>query len=411
MKVLFIDDDAPRQFAIAAAENVFQEVSLYEAASIKKANSLLDEYSDIECIIYSKEYSEEDISQIKSRGEVPKIKNESYASVIQVLNSLPFKHPKYSNEEYFRVRTPFFWRFDTSIVDTFVGLSDVKYVKILHKDDHYNREIIEKYAKKNQAHLFIKRDDCEVFAEKYINLPYLSCTNEESTEDEVATTTIALSQEIVQKVGVTKNVIAMADSFVKTTLKSKKNINLVKLLKKARHNKNYIYDHSFFLAYVNIKVCDHIDWANEGIVEKLCLAAMFHDITIEDPEMGMLQDLDDSVLLNYSADQINEYTNHPQEICRIIKEADNFPLNIEEIVLQHHEKVDGSGFPNKISGRRISKLAAVFIMSHEFVTQLYRIGFNSRLIPNVLKEMSEKFNEGQFANLCPAFNEAFGEEE
>ncbi|HOK56743.1 MAG TPA: PAS domain S-box protein [bacterium] len=43
---------------------------------------------------------------------------------------------------------------------------------------------------------------------------------------------------------------------------------------------------------------------------------------------------------------------HPEFGAKIIKNIE-FPWNIEKIVLQHHERINGSGYPNKIGGKEI----------------------------------------------------------
>jgi putative nucleotidyltransferase with HDIG domain len=53
--------------------------------------------------------------------------------------------------------------------------------------------------------------------------------------------------------------------------------------------------------------------------------------------------------------------NHPLMGYHILKDID-FPWPIAEIVLQHHERIDGSGYPNGLKGKRIlleAKIVAV----------------------------------------------------
>jgi HD-GYP domain-containing protein (c-di-GMP phosphodiesterase class II) len=43
---------------------------------------------------------------------------------------------------------------------------------------------------------------------------------------------------------------------------------------------------------------------------------------------------------------------HPQVGCDILKEI-KFPWPVAQIVLQHHERMDGSGYPEGVSGEEI----------------------------------------------------------
>ncbi len=52
-------------------------------------------------------------------------------------------------------------------------------------------------------------------------------------------------------------------------------------------------------------------------------------------------------------DEMNIIRMHPQSGYNILKEID-FPWPVAEIVLQHHERLDGSGYPNKLLGKDIT---------------------------------------------------------
>lgn len=53
-----------------------------------------------------------------------------------------------------------------------------------------------------------------------------------------------------------------------------------------------------------------------------------------------------------SADELSIIKTHPQVAYDVLKNLD-FPWPVAETVLQHHERLDGSGYPNGISGEDI----------------------------------------------------------
>jgi putative nucleotidyltransferase with HDIG domain len=55
---------------------------------------------------------------------------------------------------------------------------------------------------------------------------------------------------------------------------------------------------------------------------------------------------------NISQNELGIIKEHPQVGYNILKTVD-FPWPIAQIVLQHHERMDGSGYPNGISGENI----------------------------------------------------------
>jgi len=49
---------------------------------------------------------------------------------------------------------------------------------------------------------------------------------------------------------------------------------------------------------------------------------------------------------------------HPQVACEIIEDV-SFPDSVAEIVLQHHERVDGSGYPRGLAGEQVLREARI----------------------------------------------------
>lgn len=64
-------------------------------------------------------------------------------------------------------------------------------------------------------------------------------------------------------------------------------------------------------------------------------------------------------------EQWEELKKHPQDSADIIKEIDGFE-DVVPIVLQHHEKYDGTGYPNGLSGENISYLSRILTIVDSF---------------------------------------------
>ena len=85
----------------------------------------------------------------------------------------------------------------------------------------------------------------------------------------------------------------------------------------------------------------------EELVEDVGMAASVHDLgkVSVPPEIlskpGRLSEAEFSIL-----------TEHPRIAYEILKEAD-LPCSITDVVLQHHERMDGSGYPDGLSGDAI----------------------------------------------------------
>ena len=92
-------------------------------------------------------------------------------------------------------------------------------------------------------------------------------------------------------------------------------------------------------------------------VEGLLLAAYVYDISLVNIPIEILQDSGQLTGLN-----LTMYQRYPQMSCDILKKVD-FPWPIADIVLQHRECYDGSGFPMGIKGENILLRARILAVA------------------------------------------------
>ncbi len=91
-------------------------------------------------------------------------------------------------------------------------------------------------------------------------------------------------------------------------------------------------------------------------MKALGMGAMFHDVgkgrvPISEMAMGRPTTMKFAVQRHYEL--------HPQLGGKIVSDLPSFPAEALEVVLQHHETMDGKGFPAKLKGEAIALLARV----------------------------------------------------
>ena len=131
----------------------------------------------------------------------------------------------------------------------------------------------------------------------------------------------------------------------------------------ARERMHDLYAHSvstaLLCAYIGIRMgLDH------GAVIDLATAGLFHDLgeLHIDPAL-----LDPSRKLKGS--EIKHIHTHPLTIYMIMQELDGYSPQIAQAILEHHERLDGSGYPRGIS--EISRLGRLLAVA-EVAVSLYR---------------------------------------
>ncbi len=123
----------------------------------------------------------------------------------------------------------------------------------------------------------------------------------------------------------------------------------------------WLYSHSINTAIVSCIIAIGLGYSNPALM-RLAMGAVFHDI-------GMTL-LPKEILLKSSTLTDVEYKviqNHSEMGYSMIKDID-IPEESKLIVLQHHEKLDGSGYPHGLLGEEITEPALITMIAEFFDT-------------------------------------------
>lgn len=124
----------------------------------------------------------------------------------------------------------------------------------------------------------------------------------------------------------------------------------------ARENRPELLEHSLRIALVSLYLGLRLDLP-ESQLAALATAAMFHDLgeLHIDPEI-----LKKKIL---SGEERRHIYAHPMTVYVILKEFAEYHPLVSSAVLEHHEYLDGSGYPAGLSGQRISPLAQIIAIA------------------------------------------------
>ena len=124
-------------------------------------------------------------------------------------------------------------------------------------------------------------------------------------------------------------------------------------------NKNFLVIHSMRSTVLAITIGLELHLALSKLIE-LGITCILHEI-------GMLR-LPPQLYMTdkpLSAAEKAHISMHPLFSCNILKEQ-NFPLSIQLGVLEHHEKENGTGYPRKLTGDKISVFAKIISVACSF---------------------------------------------
>lgn len=152
---------------------------------------------------------------------------------------------------------------------------------------------------------------------------------------------------------------------------------------------DYTYLHSVAVCALMIALGKQINY--QGDFHSLGMAGLLHDV-------GKMAIPDD--ILNKPGKLTDEefeiVKNHPRSGWEILKNSDDIDEIALDVCLHHHERVDGNGYPDKLSGEKLSLVARMAAVCdvYDAITsnRCYKNGWEPA---NALKKMTE-WKNGHF---------------
>lgn len=301
---------------------------------------------------------------------------------------------------YCGIPIPILLQFKEVLADVYIKLSDGKYVRLLNKGDPFEKIDEAKFKEKKVNLLYIKKEDTDTFLSEFAGGAKEALRLSVGTDEsffEVPKKVHQLIHHAIHTVGFTEEVRVLTEETVNHSVETildnpKLSVWLEKILP---IREDYISAHSLVLAYLACGISSLIGWVSKETFYKLTLAAMLHDIAILDDDLAKFQtrnDLDKVIGIRSPAN-IHLFLSHPENAAKIVKSAGGFPADVDLIILQHHERVDGSGFPRGLKEKDIHPLALVLIIAHELTSYMVEKGTQWTL-SGFLEKVSPHYTAG-----------------
>jgi hypothetical protein len=298
--------------------------------------------------------------------------------------------------------------------DTYLQIGGGKLVKVFKKGDLIKgKEVTDFLSSKKIAFLYIKKGDASLFmdrlnqeVERLLNDPAM--TPDKATG--LATDLHQAVSELNRRLGFTPEVQKVVHQGIRTALQSVGvNPELAKILKgmvQDRHR--YIASHSVLVSQVSCGIAAMMKWPSDTTFQKLSYAAFFHDMTLENhslAQVGSLKELEEREA-EFTMDEIKSYRSHPADAAQLISTFHEIPSDVDTILIQHHERPEGDGFPRGLPPMQMASLSCVFVVAHDWVDQLFKNG-NSGL-EDYMQHYKTRCNRGPFKKIIEAIEASGG---
>ena len=254
------------------------------------------------------------------------------------------------------------------LFDVFIQLGSGRYVKILHAGDTFSQERIDKYKnEKNVEYLWFKTADRSKYIKYQSHLTEKLVGSQKVPVEMKARFLKNVTSKYVEEVmseGLKPQIIEQGKEICEQVYQLvEKDKSLYKLLRSYQDFDPSAVDHAYLITLFSTSIIKQFEWQSQTTIETASMACMFHDIG----KMKMPPKLLNTRPGDMSPEELELYQNHPVIGAEMIDGKNLINNSVKQIVLQHHEYYDGTGFPFKKKGSKILTLANIICLVDDFV--------------------------------------------
>ncbi|WP_017209512.1 HD-GYP domain-containing protein [Clostridium beijerinckii] len=153
------------------------------------------------------------------------------------------------------------------------------------------------------------------------------------------------------------NIESMAEDLIENVLNNK---SVLLSLIDIRSMDNYIYSHSVNVAVISLVLGIALKLPKRQL-QYLCIGALLHDVgkTFIPKEILMKEE-------ELTDEEVTILDKHPILGYKYLSDSYNLSANSKIITLQHHERPDGLGYPNKLANDEISTLSKIVSIANAY---------------------------------------------
>lgn len=272
------------------------------------------------------------------------------------------------DDQFTKVKIEEFYSSQAVLFDIYIKLGANKYLKILHAGDAFSKERIDKYKnEKKVEYLYFHNSDRRKFVQYNNFLAKKLIENEAVPVYNKVNQLKNVSEKYLEEVftvGLKPQVIDQGKEVCETVFKLiEGEDNLYQALRSFQNFDPSAYSHAFLVTLYSTAIIKQFEWQSKTTIETTAMACMFHDIG----KMLLPKEYLTMRPLDMTPEQLEEYKKHPELGVQMIESNRAINNSIKQIILQHHEAYDGTGFPYQKKGNKILTLANIVCLADDFV--------------------------------------------
>lgn len=262
-------------------------------------------------------------------------------------------------------------------IDDFVSGKEIKYglfvknkdhvfVKIANFGENLSWEKILTYKEKGLNSLYLKKDDYKKHIIFTINLCKAVTTSSVVSREKqllILKNTAELVLNLIFQDGPDEDSIEFAKIITQlmvSMIKTPK--DLTQFFEILKSIPNRLYAHSIGVSIVSGFIAKGLAWNSASGLSKLAVGGFLQDLGMTKIARELLQ----KPIKDYSKDELKTYQKHVYLGVTLLKKNDLVPAEVISMISQHHENLDGTGFPDRIRAKGFHPFGKIARVADEF---------------------------------------------
>lgn len=173
--------------------------------------------------------------------------------------------------------------------------------------------------------------------------------------------------------------------------------SLFDLIEKAKN-----CDRAAFSATYSMMMCKQLRFEKSATLEILGFASILQDVGLYQTRFG---DLSEKLPMQMTDEEKQLYSKHPIDSADLVSKLSDVPQVTLQVIRQHHERRDKSGFPNRLGGQAVHPMAEVLSIINSYFDITKTSQTQSDIVQRLAREVFPHYSD----HIVNAFKQVLGQ--
>ena len=314
-------------------------------------------------------------------------------------------------EKFAKLSIEFFLKHAIPGLGIHILLGKNKFIKIVSEEELKPSYLVMKYQNQGLEYIYLTKEDFQNFIDnsyKKILKNLEGAPANATLRVDIQFNAIESFHQGLKIMGIRDELILVGKRYISSTLQTVKDCpDLIEIMKKAFEHRNFIYKLSMLTTYIAVAIAKEDEYLKDSSYEILALSALAQDLSLEDETLSKITSLKTKEFKILNENQKEIVLQHPFMSVDLIDNIKSFPAEVRTIVLEHHERPDGNGFPRKHNQLVTTSLCCTFNLANEIASRILNGKITYGDLHHLPQDFVDQYSKGNYKKPLKGFIKAF----